>query len=134
MQFQVPQFIEVEDKIVGPFTIKQLVFLLGGAGGVYLIKQTVPGLLAWPLMLVLAVFTWALVFYKVNDRPFIITLQAAVKYYFAEKLYLWNKPEQRVFREIKKPGASIKESVVPTLSRNKLKELSWGLDINDTLK
>ncbi|TSC61742.1 MAG: SsrA-binding protein, partial [Parcubacteria group bacterium Athens0416_74] len=32
MQFQVPQFIEVEDKIVGPLTFKQFVFIAGGLG------------------------------------------------------------------------------------------------------
>ena len=33
MQFQVPQFIEIEDKIIGPFTGRQFAFLLGGFGG-----------------------------------------------------------------------------------------------------
>ena len=32
MQFQVPQFLDVEDKIVGPFTIKQFIYLAGGVG------------------------------------------------------------------------------------------------------
>jgi len=134
MQFQVPQFIEVEDKILGPFTIKQVVFLLGGAGGVYILKQALPSLLAWPLMIVLAFLTWTLVFYKINDRPFIITLQAAVKYYFSSKLYLWNKPERSIFKEIKKPGSAIPQNMTPTLSKNKLKELSWSLDIRETIK
>ncbi|TSC80302.1 MAG: hypothetical protein G01um101429_152 [Parcubacteria group bacterium Gr01-1014_29] len=31
-QFQVPQFIEVEDKIFGPLTTKQFFYLLGGGG------------------------------------------------------------------------------------------------------
>ena len=102
MQFQVPQFIEVEDTIVGPFTFKQLIFLLGGAGGIYIIKQVLPSLIAWPVMMVLAVFTWALVWYKVNDRPFVLALQAMVKYQLSSKLYLWNKQEKSIYREIKK--------------------------------
>ena len=134
MQFQVPQFIEVEDTIVGPFTFKQLIFLLGGAGLVYLTKQALPSLIAWPVMLILAVFTWALVFYKVNDRPFILALQAMAKYYMSSKLYLWNKREKSIYREIAKKGAVIPEMMTPTLSQNKLKELSWSLDINDTIK
>ena len=32
MDYQVPQFIEVEDKLVGPLTFKQFVYLAGGAG------------------------------------------------------------------------------------------------------
>ncbi len=30
MQFSVPQFIDVEDKIIGPFTLKQFGFIFGG--------------------------------------------------------------------------------------------------------
>ena len=30
MQFPVPQFIDVEDKIIGPFTLKQFGFVFGG--------------------------------------------------------------------------------------------------------
>ena len=32
MRFQVPQFIEIEDKIFGPLTIKQFIYIAGGAG------------------------------------------------------------------------------------------------------
>ena len=32
MQFKVPQFLDIEDKIFGPFTFKEFVYLAGGAG------------------------------------------------------------------------------------------------------
>jgi len=32
MQYQVPQFIEIEDKIFGPLTLKQFLYLAGGGG------------------------------------------------------------------------------------------------------
>ena len=32
MRFEVPQFIEIEDKIFGPLTWKQFIYLAGGAG------------------------------------------------------------------------------------------------------
>ena len=49
MQFQVPQFIETEDKIVGPLTLKQFGYIGGAA--------TVVGL----LFLVLNFFLWLLI-------------------------------------------------------------------------
>lgn len=135
MQFQVPQFIEVEDKIVGPFTFKQLIYLIGGVGGIYILKKSLPAMLAYPLMMALAIFTWALIFYKFNDRPFILALQSWVKYQLSGKLYLWNKQPKVVTRQDpKKPGAAIPTTMAPTLSQNKLKELSWSLDIQDTTK
>ena len=30
MKFQVPQFIETEEKIIGPFTVKQFIFIAIG--------------------------------------------------------------------------------------------------------
>ena len=42
MQFQVPQFIEVEDKIFGPLTFKQFVYVAGGAGLAYLVWRVSP--------------------------------------------------------------------------------------------
>ncbi|MBI5138838.1 MAG: PrgI family protein [Candidatus Vogelbacteria bacterium] len=135
MQFQVPQFIEVEDKIVGPFTFKQLIFMIGGLGGIYILKKILPAMLAYPLMLALGVFTWALIFYKYNDRPFILALQSWIKYELSAKLYLWNKhPKPITTKDPKKPGAAIPTTMAPTVSQNKLKELSWSLDIQDSVK
>jgi len=51
MQFQVPQFIEVEDKIFGPLTFKQFVYMAGGAGLAYLLWRVLPFLLAAPLIM-----------------------------------------------------------------------------------
>ena len=51
MQFQVPQFIEVEDKIFGPLTFKQFVYVLGGAGACYLLWRVLPIYAAVPLMI-----------------------------------------------------------------------------------
>jgi hypothetical protein len=37
MRYQVPQFIDVEDKVIGPLTIKQFIYLAGGAGMCFVI-------------------------------------------------------------------------------------------------
>ena len=37
MQFQVPQFIEIEDKIFGPLTAKQFFYILGGGAIIFLL-------------------------------------------------------------------------------------------------
>ena len=41
MQFKVPQFIDVEDKLFGPVTFKEFVYLAGGAGLIYVIYKLV---------------------------------------------------------------------------------------------
>ena len=42
MQFQVPQFIEIEDKIFGPLTFKQFIYLAGGGGLCFLLYTILP--------------------------------------------------------------------------------------------
>jgi len=138
MQYQVPQFIDVEDKIFGPFTFRQAVYMVGGIGFSYLIYRFTPSLIisAIPMILVMGLSA-ALAFYKVNNRPFINVLEAAFKYSVAPKLYLWRK------KEIVKPAAktvSEKSNVdalagimVPKVSRSKLHDLAWSLDIQERI-
>lgn len=128
MRFQVPQFIDVEDKIFGPFTLKQFIYLAGGAS-VALITTTLFGLflgllISAPIILLAA----ALAFYKINNRPFIFALESAFKYFTKDKLYIWQKkePEAKEEKEKEKKYSSL---VVPNLSESKLKDMNWQLDV-----
>ena len=129
-QYQVPQFIEVEDKIFGPLTLKQFIYLAGGAGVCLIFFTLLP---LW-LMLILSVpvlsFSAALAFYKVNGRPFIVALEHAVSYFFGSKLYLWKQHEAKpqAGGAQQAPAAA---APVPKLSASKLKDLSWSLNIKD---
>ena len=92
-QFQVPQFIETESKIVGPMTIKQFLYIAAA------------GLLVFALFFALNTFAWiiataliatialALAFIKYNGRPLTVVLKSALLYAWKPKLYLWRKEE-----------------------------------------
>jgi len=81
MQFHVPQFINVEDKIFGPLSFKQFVYLVGGAGFCVILYAVIPyKVIAYPFIIVAAGFSLALTFYRVNDKPFIEIVQAAFSY------------------------------------------------------
>ena len=57
MQFQVPQFIEVEDKIFGPLTLKEFLYLGGGIGMAVVLFIFVPfKIISIPLALVAVAF------------------------------------------------------------------------------
>jgi hypothetical protein len=73
MQYQVPQFIEVEDKIFEKITLKQFIYLAGGAGLSFLIYKIAGSLIiaAIPILIVLS-FSIALAWYRLYSRfPFI---------------------------------------------------------------
>ena len=62
MKFQVPQFTDVEDKIFGPLTLKQFVYIAGGGGLSFLLWRTLPFLISVPLILAALAFSGALAF------------------------------------------------------------------------
>ena len=131
MRFQVPQFIEVEDKIFGPFTFKQFVYLAGGGGAIVVLFTFLPKFLAILIALPIAVFAAALAFYKVNDKPFIHLIEAFFNYTMTNKLYIWKKTDNPRPTTNNMEAKPIQQIQVPKLSESKLKDLSWSLDIKE---
>ena len=128
MQFKVPQFIDVEDKVVGPLTFKQFAYLAGGAGLVYLSLRLLPVFLALPVAGALGMLAFALAFLKYNEKPFVHTLEAFIRFYSKSRLYLWHqRPVAPRAKEAE--AASTKSFDRATLSESKLKTLSWSLDV-----
>lgn len=129
MQFKVPQFIDVEDKLFGPFTFYQFAYLIGGAGIIFVLYKVLPIWIAIFLIIPVAGLSLLLVFYKINEKPFIFYLQAGLNYLVSNKLYIWKqrlvKPESRE-REQETPQLT---SIIPMTTENKLKDLSWSLDV-----
>jgi len=131
MQFQVPQFIEIEDKIFGPLTFKQFIYVVGGAGLSFIIYKAIPvSFFAFLFIIPVLGFSIALAFYKVNNRPLINTVESALKYATTTKLYIWKKEDKKT--EVKKVDKKQKvpSIIVPKISNSKLKDLSWSLDVH----
>ncbi len=135
MRFQVPQFTEIEDTIFGPLTLKQFIYLIGGAGGVFILYALLPLYLMIPLAIPVGLFSMALAFYKVNNQPFIKVAENAFYYLTSSKLYLWRKQEVKV-----KPAGEEKPEekraatlYMPKLTKTKLGDLAWSLDIKEKL-
>ncbi len=95
MQFQVPQFIDTEDKIVGPFSLKQFGYV--GAAAIvsaifYFFAQT------WLWVIVSIIFfgiAFALAFVKIEGRSFANVIVSAFYFYWKPQTYVW-QPEHPV--------------------------------------
>ena len=134
MRYQVPQFIEIEDKIIGPLTVKQFIYIVGGAGMSFIFYTFLPIYLAIILMAAVIPLSLALAFYKINNKPFIDFLESAFKFYTKQNLYIWKKEEKKVIKDTTTNATAQENQIyVPHLSDSKLKELSWTLDINENL-
>ena len=89
MEYQVPQFIEVEDKIVGPLTLRQFIYVAGAVGICVVFFVSLSFVFAFLLSAPIVALATALAFYKVNGKPFIEVLEAGFNYYTGAKLFLW---------------------------------------------
>ena len=131
MQFKVPQFLDIEDKIFGPFTFHQFVYLAGGAGLSYILFKWLGLVIALIPIVGIMALSLMLTFYRPNGKPFIIMLEASLKYFFQSKLYIWKREKATAAKLQTKP----KEVVVPNMSRltgNRLRDLAWSLDVLDS--
>lgn len=133
MRFQVPQFIEVEDKIIGPLTIKQFIYIAGGAGMCFVVIRFLPLFLGILTALPIAGFALALAFYKPNERQTFITfVENASKYFVGEKLYIWKKQDKKPVAktvEEREVSSDLDNLYVPRLADSKLKDMTWSLDV-----
>jgi len=131
MRFQVPQFIDVEDKIFGPLTFKQFIYIAGSVGLSVILFSLLPKFMALLLSVPVVVFGLALAFYKMNSRPFIKVAEDFFHYSLSSKLYLWKKEEKPPTTDNRQPTKPLQQISVPKLSASKLKDLSWELDIKE---
>ena len=135
MQFQVPQFLEVEDKILGPLTFRQFVFIAGGVGFAYVLYRLLPLILAAPLIAGVGGLAAALAFFQFNGRPFILAMENAFYYFIHPKLYLWNNEHKKrdLVKKADVPTSAAAALYVPRLSESKLHDLAWSLDIQERI-
>ena len=133
MQFQVPQFLDVEDKVIGPFTIKQFLYLGGGLGMAYLSYRFIP--LVGPIIAMGALaLGWALAYYKFNGKPFVDAIEAAFNYMTETHLYIWKRRERKEelaldlsnFKPVKHTGALSSQH-----TSSKLSSLSWSVGMQN---
>ncbi|XKT75296.1 MAG: PrgI family protein [Patescibacteria group bacterium UBA2103] len=133
MQYQVPQFIEVEDKIFGPFTLKQFIYLAGAAGISAVLFLSLPFFFALLLSIPFVGLGGALAFVKINNKPFIEVVESAFFFFTNGKLYLWEKKGVEARKEVQQ--APVQQVQAPTPppqeAMQKIRSLAQSLDIKD---
>jgi len=129
MKFQVPQYIDIEDKLFGPLTFKQFIYLAGGGGIAVAAWVALPTIIAIIIGAPIVGLAVALAFYKVNNKPFIFLLESMFKYSTSPRLYLWKKRSKEV-QDISIP--TIKKKVdVKKVDGGKLKDIMWSIDVSN---
>ena len=132
MQHQVPQFIDVEDKIFGPLTAKQFFYVAAGAAIIFIMYIFFQLWLVIILGAPIGGFFIAIAFLKLNGVPFIKIVSNALAYAGSNRLYLWKKipKEIKPEEELELPKTELSGT---KLNQNRLQDLSWSLDVQQNL-
>lgn len=132
MQYKVPQKIDLEDKIIGPLTLKQFIYLLSGAMLDYLIFSSIASsFLAWLLIFIVSLLALAFAFVQVEEQPFSYLMANVLSYLLRPKIRLWDKRSKIIkmiqFKNKKKekPGPEIRN---PAEVKSSLETLARVLD------
>lgn len=102
MQFQIPQFIEAEDKIVGPLTLKQFLYI-AVAGGFSFVLFFILQFWLWIIItVILGAAALTVAFVRYNGQPLARILLQALYYFWKPRLYIWQR--EPLFREVEIQG------------------------------
>ena len=131
MQYQVPQYIQKETKIVGPLTFRQFAYL-GLAGGIIFILYFTVGRINFTVFLLVTIilFTAAslLAFLRIEGRELPAVAENAFNFFLASRLYVWKKktmPPKIILKKLVTPKMEAKKGPsLKIVGRGQLKDLA----------
>lgn len=128
MLFNVPQFINIEDKIVGPLTAKQFGWL--AAGGVVLLFTW--NLLDTEAFIISAIITGiifgSLAFYRPYSQPLVNFAFSSVIFAVRPKVYIWRRFFESAMTQKKPTTKKVKRPEVKKVNQERILEVSQILD------
>jgi hypothetical protein len=127
-KYVVPQFIDVEAKIIGPITARQFIIILSTLGAVFILYRLLETILFIPLGLIALVSGGVLAFMKVNGMPFHFFLLNVIQTLRRPNLRVWDKAKNDAeLKSYLKKEAPEPEPIPPKkepLTTSRLSELS----------
>jgi hypothetical protein len=127
-QFVVPQFIDVEDKILGPITTRQFIILLVTGIIIFIFYKLMTFIYFVGFSLAIFSIGFVLAFIKINGQPFHYFLLNLFQTVRRPKLRIWDKEltanELRKFLKVKEAKVIVPRPVKEPLTASRLSELS----------
>ena len=139
MQFQVPQFLDVEDKIVGPFTLKQFLYLIGSVGLAYMTWRYITFLgIQYLLALGWVALGGSLAFYRPNKKPLVYMIESAFNFIKSDRRFIWRRRKQEKMEthldlgNFQSTTIGVGALPVSTSGQSKLNDLTWSMDVQES--
>ncbi len=129
-QFTVPQFIDVEDKIIGPITTRQFVIFLVAAILIAIAYKIFDSSLFITFGIIIFLLAIVFGFIKINGRPFHFFMLNVVQTLRRPGLRVWNNRSVSTINENKVPTLKFDstKSSKEYYEKSRLAELSLVVD------
>lgn len=131
MQFKVPQNIDMQDRILGPLTMVQFIYAVIGGGVCYAIFSTVHAPYSYFIIAPLALFVLAMIFLKINERPFFNFLVSAIEFQTSPKKRFWHHEAHSSNFDIELTKSQSNQTVntpTKTFSHEQIKNIAQRVD------
>lgn len=92
MLFNVPQYIDVEDKVAGPLTAKQLLWMIGMGAALMILWSIFDSGAFFAVAIPVVCAFVALAFYRPYNQPLVVFIGNAILFMIRPKVYVWNRP------------------------------------------
>ena len=120
----------MQDRILGPLTMLQFVYAVVGGGLAYVTFMSVPSPVGPFLGILIGMFTLAMVFLKINERPFLHFLLSLIVFMGRPRMRVWKRDESDFDVEIyknpaKQTSVSFEEKHI---SKEQMQRLAENLD------
>ncbi len=119
-KFVVPQFIDNEDKILGPITVRQFLICLFALLPIFILYKIFPFITFLPLAIVVIGIAGTFAFLKVNGQPFHVFAVNALQTRMRPSLRVWNRQldESQIREQLRQEReAAKKPPVVESLAK-----------------
>ncbi|HVY67966.1 MAG TPA: PrgI family protein [Patescibacteria group bacterium] len=135
MQYPVPQFTDVEDRIIGPLTLKQFLIMFGAGLIVFLIYTLTKSI---PIMifaiLIAGLPAAAVSFGKINGRPMYQAFPFLLRFFTSPRMLVFHKETPHMADsaqvknvETKKPAEEA-DNLTADQTQDRLKEINRQLE------
>lgn len=135
MQYPVPQFTDVEDRIIGSLTLIQFGILFGTGIVIFLVYTGTKNIaLSVIFLLLLGIPALGVAFVKVNGRPLYRSIKFFIRFVLSDKFLIFHKEVYGFGDEVKLKNVDLKvqESQVPrapkATTESRLKEINRILE------
>lgn len=101
MRFRVPQFIDTKEKIIGPLTLQQFIWVGSGVAILFIIFQTnLPQFVIYLIAIIVLAISGMLAFFKIDGVPLPKYLVYMLSFLSGPKRYYFKKESRDIYENL----------------------------------